>query len=707
MRRAIWRGLARIAALACRSAAAPASSISRPSRSANGVFIGAQAYIQGRFDGTCVIGDNVWIGPQAYFDARDLVIEEYVGWGPGAKVLGSAHTGMPVDVPIVRTDLEIRPVRIGAWADIGTNATILPGVTVGKGAIVGAGAVVTQMWSPSPSSPACRRGSCAGAQTPNGRAADAKERNTAMKDKRILITGGAGLIGSHIADLVALEQPREIVILDNFVRGRRENLARSAARIRLTIVEGDIRDRALLAKALRRRRHRLPPGGDPHHPVRRRAAAGLRGAGRRHVQRARSRGQRGRVEGGRRLVGLGARPGRQLPDDRGAPSLQQPHDLRRRQGLQRRACCAASTRCTGCDYVALRYFNVYGPRMDVYGAYTEVLIRWMERIAAGQPPLIFGDGIADDGFRPCPRHRARQHPGREVRRHRRGLQRRQRHRNEPARACARRLTRIMGSSLEPQHAPARKVNAVPRRLADTQKGERTARASKPRFRSTRACATWSTGGAQERRGNGGGCRMTQAFHQIPVAKPVLDENEVEAARRVILSGWVTQGPEVAAFEREFAELVGAPHACAVSNCTTALHLALMAVGVGTGDEVITVSHSFIATANAIRYCGATPVFVDIEPEGFNIDPNLIERGDHAAHQGHPVRPSARDAVRPQRASSRSPSATRYRSSRTRPAPSAARSCGTGAGKRSAGRTATSPASPSIRARSSPPAMAAC
>src|SRR5882762_8778390 len=113
--------------------------------------------------------------------------------------------------------------------------------------------------------------------------------------------------------------------------------------------------------------------------------------------------------------------------------------------------------------------------------------------------------------------------------------------------------------------------------------------------------------------------------QIPVAKPVLDEQEVAAVRRVILSGWVTQGPEVAAFEREFAEHVGAPHACAVSNCTTALHLALLAVGVGAGDEVITVSHSFIATANAVRYCGATPVFIDIDPATYNIDPNLIER----------------------------------------------------------------------------------
>lgn len=117
--------------------------------------------------------------------------------------------------------------------------------------------------------------------------------------------------------------------------------------------------------------------------------------------------------------------------------------------------------------------------------------------------------------------------------------------------------------------------------------------------------------------------MTRSM--IPIAKPWMDEQEINAAARPILSGWVTQGPEVAAFEAEFAVWVGTPHACGVSSGTTALHLALVAVGVRPGDEVVTVSHSFIATANSVRHCGATPLFVDIEPDTYNINPALMER----------------------------------------------------------------------------------
>ncbi|MCI4677048.1 DegT/DnrJ/EryC1/StrS family aminotransferase [Rhodoblastus acidophilus] len=110
---------------------------------------------------------------------------------------------------------------------------------------------------------------------------------------------------------------------------------------------------------------------------------------------------------------------------------------------------------------------------------------------------------------------------------------------------------------------------------------------------------------------------------IPIALPLLAEDEAEAARAAVLSGWVSQGPQVAAFEQEFATLVGAPHACAVSSCTSALHIALKALGIRAGDEVIVPSHSFIATANCVRYCDATPVFVDIEAETYNIDPARV------------------------------------------------------------------------------------
>ena len=144
MRRTLWRAVARNFGNRVRIGSGVGFKHLETFEIGDGVFIGAQAYIQGRFDGTTKIGNHVWIGPQSYFDARNLVLEDHVGWGPGAKVLGSAHTGLPIDRPIIETDLEIKPVRVQAWADVGTGAVVLPGVTIGKGSIVGAGAVVTK-----------------------------------------------------------------------------------------------------------------------------------------------------------------------------------------------------------------------------------------------------------------------------------------------------------------------------------------------------------------------------------------------------------------------------------------------------------------------------------------------------------------------------------------------------------------------------------
>lgn len=108
----------------------------------NGVHIGDQVCLYGRHDGNCRMGDRVWIGAQAFVDARWLEIEEEAGIGPGVRILGSEHTGVPVEEPVIRTELRIGRVRICRGADIGVNAVILPGVTIGEGAVVGAGAVI-------------------------------------------------------------------------------------------------------------------------------------------------------------------------------------------------------------------------------------------------------------------------------------------------------------------------------------------------------------------------------------------------------------------------------------------------------------------------------------------------------------------------------------------------------------------------------------
>ena len=112
---------------------------------------------------------------------------------------------------------------------------------------------------------------------------------------------------------------------------------------------------------------------------------------------------------------------------------------------------------------------------------------------------------------------------------------------------------------------------------------------------------------------------------IPFSRPWIDDTEIEAVSQVLASKWISTGNRTREFERAFAEYLGVKHAIAVSSCTAALHLSLVVAEIGSGDEVITTPYTFTATAEAIRYVGAKPVFVDIHPDTLNIDTSKIEQ----------------------------------------------------------------------------------
>ncbi len=286
-----------------------------------------------------------------------------------------------------------------------------------------------------------------------------------LRNARVLVTGGAGLIGSHIVDLLVQEPVAEVVVLDNFVRGRRENLAQAMTHGRVTIIEGDICNPATVAEAMK--------GIDVvfHEAALRitQCAAEpalamdvlingtfnvLQAAVQAHVK---------------KVVAASSASVYGLADKFPTDEQHHPYNNRTLYGaakLFNEGLLRTFNDQYGLDYVALRYFNVYGPRMDTHGAYTEVFIRWIEQIAQSRPPVVFGDGLQTMDFihvedvaranilaarAPVTDVVYNIATGTEV----------------SLNECADVLLAAMNSSLKLEFAPARKVNPVPRRVAAT------------------------------------------------------------------------------------------------------------------------------------------------------------------------------------------------------------------------------------------------
>jgi UDP-glucose 4-epimerase len=290
-----------------------------------------------------------------------------------------------------------------------------------------------------------------------------------LRNARILVTGGAGLIGSHIVDRLINESPAEIVVLDNFVRGRRENLAGAMPSGRVTIVEGDIRDRQLVAEAMNgidvvfhQAAIRITQCAEE--PA---LAMDVLVNGTFVVLDA------ARQAGVRKVVAASSASVYGLADRFPTDEQHHPYNNRTLYGSAKafnEGLLRSFNEMFGLEYVALRYFNVYGPRMDIYGAYTEVFIRWMENIEAGRPPMIFGDGtqtmdfiFADDIAR-ANILAARAPVSDVVYNVASGAE-------FSLNECAEMLLSVMKSPLKVEYGEARKVNGVTRRLASTWRAE--------------------------------------------------------------------------------------------------------------------------------------------------------------------------------------------------------------------------------------------
>ena len=374
-----------------------------------------------------------------------------------------------------------------------------------------------------------------------------------LKGRRILVTGGAGFIGSHIIDLLCNEGCAEIVALDNMVRGRPENLRRAMSRGPVRLVHGDIRDRGLMAG--------LVQAADIvfHQAALRitHCAAEPRLAMEVMVDATFDLLELCVKHNVEKVIAASSASVYGMAEEFPTTERQNPYDNRTLYGAAKafnEGLLRTFNDMHGLDYVAFRYFNVYGDRMDIHGRYTEVLIRWMERLEAGLPPIIFGDGQQTMDFvhvRDVARANimgAKAKLTDEVFNVASGTE-------TSLLQLAKTLASVMGHrDLTPEFAPERSVNPVPRRLASTGKAERLLG-----FRSSCAARTGTCRSCEMVAGRTRVPRGSPPERDgglvIPIARPLL----VDAA---VLSSWVSQGPRWQPSGRDFAAPVGTRGDCA-------------------------------------------------------------------------------------------------------------------------------------------------
>jgi UDP-glucose 4-epimerase len=291
-----------------------------------------------------------------------------------------------------------------------------------------------------------------------------------MQNSRVLITGGAGLVGSHIADLLVKEGVSEIIVLDNFTRGCLANLAWAQANGHVVLIEGDIRDQKLLADVMQgvdyvfhQAAIRITQCAEEP-----RLALEVLADGTFNVLEAAAAAKVKKVVAASSASIYG------MAEEFPTTEAHHPYNNRTIYGAAKvfnEGLLRSFYDMYGLDYVALRYFNVYGPRMDIYGVYTEVLIRWMDRIVSGQAPLIFGDGkqtmdfVYIEDIARANILAAKANVTDEVFNVASGVE-------TSLNDLAHSLAKVMGSDLKPEYGPERKVNPVQRRLASVDKAKK-------------------------------------------------------------------------------------------------------------------------------------------------------------------------------------------------------------------------------------------